>query len=375
MYTLSLSLIVKNEAHHLPRALEFASLFADEIVIVDTGSTDNTKEVARRFTDKIFDFKWCDDFSKARNFGLAQCTKDFIMVLDADEIILEGEALKIRRLMESPIDWDVLYVNLYWSHDPQGNPTDVFKKTAIFRNFIGITFHYPIHECLKWPPRELKYNLEGDIYIHHRNSPFHKDEEPTKDSASRNLAILKKTVQGEYKDSNRMWWCLANEYRHMNQPEKAIECYREALKKQDEKNSSVLSEQNFQLATQYIKAKDLEAALETLGQAIQLDPCWREPYFEAGKIYFEQGRYQEALQMFLIVQTIKRPTTKTIYSEDLYSGYLSDDYLSLTYGRLEEWEKALTHARKALEYLPDDNRLKGHEQFYRERLFKSGKVD
>ena len=88
--TLTLAMIVKNEEETLERCLKSVCPFVDEIIIADTGSTDKTKSVAAHFTDKIFDFEWCDDFSAARNFAFGKATGDYIMWLDADDVI-EGD--------------------------------------------------------------------------------------------------------------------------------------------------------------------------------------------------------------------------------------------------------------------------------------------
>ena len=87
MATLSLCMIVRNEEEVLGRCLESVKDLADEVIIVDTGSDDRTKEIAARFTDRIFDFEWRDDFSAARNFAFSKGTKDFLMWLDADDVI------------------------------------------------------------------------------------------------------------------------------------------------------------------------------------------------------------------------------------------------------------------------------------------------
>src|SRR3989344_364212 len=83
--TLSLCMITKNEEQFLEQCLNSVKELVDEIIIVDTGSTDKTTEIAGKFTDKIYDFKWCDDFSAARNESLKHATKNWILVLDADE--------------------------------------------------------------------------------------------------------------------------------------------------------------------------------------------------------------------------------------------------------------------------------------------------
>ena len=85
--TLALTMIVKNEEAHIGTALQHARRFADQIVIVDTGSTDRTKELCATVADAVLDFEWCEDFLKARNFGLAHGTADFVIWLDADDMV------------------------------------------------------------------------------------------------------------------------------------------------------------------------------------------------------------------------------------------------------------------------------------------------
>ena len=85
MATVSLCMIVRNEEDVLGRCLESVKDIVDEIIIVDTGSTDRTKEIAGRFTNTVYDFPWIDDFSAARNFSFSKATMDYQMWLDADE--------------------------------------------------------------------------------------------------------------------------------------------------------------------------------------------------------------------------------------------------------------------------------------------------
>ena len=89
MSTISLCMIVKDEEAVLDRCLNSVKAAMDEIVIVDTGSADRTKEIARKYTDKIFDFSWQDDFSAARNFAFEKGQMDYLMWLDADDVLSE----------------------------------------------------------------------------------------------------------------------------------------------------------------------------------------------------------------------------------------------------------------------------------------------
>ena len=85
--TISLCIIVKNEENTIARCLESVKGLCDEIIIVDTGSTDLTKQIVEKYTDRIVDFTWIDDFAAARNFAFSQATMDYILWLDADDIL------------------------------------------------------------------------------------------------------------------------------------------------------------------------------------------------------------------------------------------------------------------------------------------------
>ncbi|NFE60776.1 glycosyltransferase family 2 protein [Clostridium botulinum] len=94
---ISLCMIVKNEECTLEKCLKRVSEFVDEIIIVDTGSTDNTNKIALKYTDKVYGFEWCDDFAKARNFSIKKASNDWILILDADEVIEKFDVEKIKK--------------------------------------------------------------------------------------------------------------------------------------------------------------------------------------------------------------------------------------------------------------------------------------
>src|SRR3989344_2193313 len=98
--TISLCMITKNEEKYLGQCLDSVKELVDEIIILDSGSTDKTKEIAKKFKAKMLDFKWNDDFSEARNESLKHATKDWILVLDADEIIEKDDLEKIKEIVK-----------------------------------------------------------------------------------------------------------------------------------------------------------------------------------------------------------------------------------------------------------------------------------
>ncbi|MEE1490960.1 MAG: glycosyltransferase family 2 protein, partial [Massilioclostridium sp.] len=104
MMTISLCMIVKNEEDVLARCLDCVQGIADEIVIVDTGSTDRTKEIAGEYTDKVYDFEWIDDFAAARNFSFSKASCDYILWLDADDVLFEEDRQRFVELKQTLSD-------------------------------------------------------------------------------------------------------------------------------------------------------------------------------------------------------------------------------------------------------------------------------
>lgn len=101
MITITLCMIVKNEEKILDRCLSCLRDLVDEIIIVDTGSVDKTRDIAARYTDKIYGFQWVDDFAAARNFAFSKATKEYIYSADADEVLDEANRERFRLLKDS----------------------------------------------------------------------------------------------------------------------------------------------------------------------------------------------------------------------------------------------------------------------------------
>jgi glycosyltransferase involved in cell wall biosynthesis len=141
-------MIVKNEEIHLKRCLESVSGVFDEIIITDTGSTDKTKEIAAFYTDKIIDFEWIDDFAAARNFSFSKAASDYIMWLDADDILPESTRTGLIEL-KSTIPEDTDIVRMPYSIDfSGGKPTFTFARERIIRNCPEARWTGFIHETI-----------------------------------------------------------------------------------------------------------------------------------------------------------------------------------------------------------------------------------
>lgn len=158
MKTISLCMIVKDEEKRLKKCLNPIKDIVDEIIIVDTGSKDKTKEITRKFTKKIYDFNWCDDFSKARNFSISKATKKWILVLDPDEKISKKDLIKLKNVISSAKK-DILGYRLIQKTYHNGKIISIRGICRVFKNDKQIKFTYPIHETVK----ESIKNLKGKI--------------------------------------------------------------------------------------------------------------------------------------------------------------------------------------------------------------------
>lgn len=171
MITISACMIVKNEEKILARCLDSLKGIWDELIIVDTGSTDKTKEIAAQYTDKIYDFKWIDDFSAARNFAMEKATCDYIYTPDADEILDEENRDKFLKLKEHLLP-EIEIVEMRYVNQLENGTVYNFDKEyrpKLYKRLREFTFIDPIHEMVRLDP----VVFESDIDIIHKPESVH----------------------------------------------------------------------------------------------------------------------------------------------------------------------------------------------------------
>lgn len=200
MITISLCMIVKNEERVLKRCLDSVRDLVDEIIIVDTGSTDATKRIAAGYTDKIYDFTWNDDFSAARNFAFSKATKEYIYSADADEVLSEENRRRFRLLKETLLP-EIEIVQMKYGNQLQNGTVYNFDeeyRPKLFRRLRSFVWEEPIHETVRLEP--VVY--DSDIVITHM---------PEQNHAGRDLANFRKQIAQGKRLSRRLYGMYARE--------------------------------------------------------------------------------------------------------------------------------------------------------------------
>ncbi len=203
MADISVCMIVKNEEKNLAKCLNSLGDIPDEIIIVDTGSTDATKQIAQKYTDKVYDFAWVDDFAAARNFSLSKAKCEYIYVADADEEIDEDNLKLFRQLKQALLPEVEVVEMAYVNPSPlsEESTTENFGveyRPKLFRRLREFQFADPIHETLRTDPVVYRSN----VMINHL---------PHGNHAARDLAQLARLVKSGQVFSSRLEMMYARE--------------------------------------------------------------------------------------------------------------------------------------------------------------------
>jgi tetratricopeptide (TPR) repeat protein len=186
--TISVCMIVKNEEKFLDKCLASVKDYADELIIVDTGSTDSTVEIAKRYTDKIYFHPWENSFSKARNQALSYAKCDWVFQIDGDEELMEGSGDRLRKAVQEANNEDVIFVKLLCSY-ANGTKTSMHNFERLFRNNGIIHYEGRVHNRVVgyYNPRYSNIELWHYGYI--------VEEEKAQEKFERTKGLLLKDIE------------------------------------------------------------------------------------------------------------------------------------------------------------------------------------
>lgn len=351
MRDISLCMIVKDEEEIIGRCLESVKEIVDEIIIVDTGSTDNTKEIVSQYTDKIYDFEWVDDFSKARNFSFSKATKDYILWLDADDVILEEDIKKFKKL-KNEIDGSIdIYMFKYnYAFDENGNAILVQERERLLKREKNYQWVSPIHEVII-PKGEIKYT---DIIVTHK-------KEEVKD-INRNLNIFEKMKKDGIPLDDRQQYCYAKELFFLNNIEEAIIEYQDFIntyKNNYKQEEYLLYQAILELSDCYKRKGEIELELDTLMLIIKNQIPKSECLCRIGDIFIRKKHYKEAIYWLELATKSEEYEPNVDYKD--FIPYIS---LGVCYFWLNNNEKAKYYNELAGKIKPNNKTYLENKKIY-----------
>jgi glycosyltransferase involved in cell wall biosynthesis len=281
-------MIVKNEEKYLKDCLESVKGVVDEIIIVDTGSSDGTLRIAREYGARIFYFDWINDFSAARNYSLKQCTGNWILYLDADERLSAKSINQLKSLTRKKDK--IAYYCRVCSIDEVNNRPSIMSYVRLFPNVDGLSFEGAVHEQIEYSLKQNKIRFTNStIEIIHAGYNLTKDGLLLK--AKRNLEILLKEYNREH--SSYYAFQLAQTYGILDEKKTAIEYFLISIKDQSLKPEYKSTAYRY-LAIDLAEKQDWKGALDLIGKSIENDSNQPLALLTAAKIYVKLSLFNEA---------------------------------------------------------------------------------
>jgi len=355
---ISLCLIVRNEEAVLARCLESVLSFADEIIIVDTGSTDQTRQIAKRFTDHIYDFNWINDFSAARNFSFSKATEDYVMWLDADDVVPEKSTAEINALKKSlDATVDIITMKYVLSFDQNDCPTYFSTRERIFKRSKNYQWIDPVHECIP---------LLGNLY-YSQIEIWHKKTK-TEVLSTRNIDIYSNLEQSGAEFSPRQLYYYARELRDHGKSDKAVLYYERFLQSGSGWVEDVIATCQ-QLSIEYKKRGDVQKILPTLLKTLEYDIPRSEICCEIGYYYKEIENYFQAFKWFDLATKLPVSNSIGFVSPD-YSGYIPNIEACVCLSFLKDYILANDYNEWAGKSKPDCPAVLQNREYLRPFLIK-----
>jgi glycosyltransferase involved in cell wall biosynthesis len=345
-------MIVKNEEDVLERCLSSVKDLVDEIIIVDTGSTDRTKEIARVLADKVYRFPWVDDFSAARNFSFKKATKDYILWLDADDIMFPDEAVKFRNLKETlPPDIDAVMMGYHTGFDEQGQTVFSYLRERMVKRSRHFQWREPIHEYMQISGKVMN----ADVYVTHA-----KQHQQTN---TRNMEIYESLLAKGDTLSPRGMYYYAREMKDNGRIDAAADMFNRFLESGlgwVEDNISACGE----LAKCYQSKKEHSKALEAMLRSFHYDMPRAELCCQIGYHFKELGDYRRAAFWFdLALHLEKSGNSWGFHQEDCW-GYIPSIECSACYDQLGDYDRAERYNDMAASYKPDSSAVLHNKKYF-----------
>lgn len=351
MVTISLCMIVKDEEAVLERCLKSICDAVEEIIIVDTGSTDKTKEIAARFTDKVFDFKWINDFSAARNFAYSKAGMDYQMWLDADDVLPESEKQKLIELKNSlTTATDMVAMKYITSFDENDKPIFTSTRERLTLREKQYKWEEPVHECIA-----MSGNIVySDITIHHKKPDYGQ-------ALGRNLDIYESIESSGAELSARGMYYYARELMDHANYAKAVYYFERFLHEKkgwyEDNIACCLS-----LSICYQRLNDNDKILPVLIKSFEYDSPRPETCCEIAYRYMSEENYVLALKWFDLAANLPDSHSAGFVMEG-YRGFIPNIEACVCSSNLGDYKKAWEYNERAAKFNPKHPSIASNRKF------------
>jgi len=352
--TVSLCMIVRNEERNLADCLDPIATLFDEIIIVDTGSTDGTREIALRFADEVHDFIWCDDFAAARNESMRKAHGDWIFWLDADDRIPLSQLKLLKRLIKGLGTAKVAYqMTTVCRLQFECDGVQHLSHTRLFRRDPSIYWRGRVHEQLRPSLRELGFELcHHPMRIEHLG---YADASLKLKKAQRDIRLLRMDYATDPEDAGTILH-LAMAYGRVSNFSEGRR-YLEMLEAREMSGAEWECRLYDLLVDFCMKSGDLQAALDYSGRGLRLFPNQIALMYARAWVLFEVDAYDACAS--LLLRIIRLPSSQTYQGGsrgDIRSRW-APILLADTWQHLGQHKNAINLLTRALQLHPDDVRM------------------
>ena len=353
MKTISVCLIVKNEEKVLKRCLDSVKSFADEIIIVDTGSTDNTIDIAKKYTSKIYNFEWRDDFSMARNYGLKYAKCDYIMWIDADDVIDKKNIKKIINLKQN-LKYETYMLKYQVAFDNNGKPTFEYYRERIVKNCDSAKFNGFVHECIT-PFGRIEYT---DIVIKNKKIETNREQ-------NRNLKLYNKHIKNGNKLNAREMFYYAKELFYNKYYSKAIVIFKKYLKMKNQWWPKSL-DSYVCLSDCYLYKNNLQKSKNTLLECLKIAPPSANLCCKLGYLYVCENNYNYAIFWYKTALVCSFDEKSGSFIEKDYYNFIPYLQLSFCYYNINDYTNFKKYHNLAKKIKPYNPAIIHNQQFIKQ---------
>ena len=349
MLPISVCIIARNVEKYIDECLCRLSSYDWEIIVVDTGSTDNTVDIARNYTPNVYHFDWINDFSAARNFSISKASNDYILVVDCDEYLEKDESTAelITHLTEKITPAQVGMLDLLsTTAELSGNTPIVHEHIARFFNRKNVHYEGSIHEQLVSIHKEALEFIPIPLTFYHMG--YSTLEIRTK-KALRNVSLLEKELQNNGADPY-IYFQLGQSYFGLADYQHALPYFEKALSMDVNEHEEYIQTlvESYGYCLVYLKQYDKALTLEGIYPVFSKRADF---VFLMGLIYMYNAMFDAAIQEFLHATTIANHAVEGVNS---YSAYYNAGIIYECTGNVET---AIQYYKKCGEYEPANQRI------------------